>query len=665
MSKVVLTLEAATAALAGVTELNDIESVRKATGTLDIESIKGAVDVTSMDGLTLDAEQQQAGMLSVLGALAMAEGNTATIAVSVPDRVKMLPDLESFGVDTGLDLEAFDAKNPNILKPFAYALSANTVQGDPGLDLMFPTVNVPSNVEGVFITMPYGLVKSKFNRDDITLTGETRLNERSILTGLRNPSTVNSEANLLVPVSNVKNDPYLDNDFETANYKHPTTGELITTAPIKFDAKFDLTTVAHTDKLVSEGVFADETNLDVGGHIVAIFGNLGTDKLKFDISSLPMNEITGGPSGDSQDLLISISTEKLILDPAEIKQYDGTVTAVLSTIPAGLKLVYALDINGAGNMRTCDFGIRKPTLRLLAVVDSAGTPLDTTVPGDAQAAAVIGEQLELTSYELYQTVTNSDLRIIANTIDVGERGQRIGIPYNALTSFEGTILTDKKPAVAENLLALATITSLIRKRDQQLTALKTVIYNAGTFVNGGSTKALTSIVLTPYNKEEVIDLAATLDSRQHGERGDDIGGLIAGKIESIIPAMIFDTNYAGLTTIYGQGKPGVGVVFGSDILPFMPKEIILPGVEVRMAMSEVSELRSSIHVFPIDLNHNESTARPLNFGLRFAKPDLVVTGVFNKIQGTFIVPRAATAVMVDILHTFNITNIQAALGKIA
>jgi len=660
----VISLVAASALVGGMVDLKDTEVVKGLADTGDVESVQGKMDLAT-SGVVMDAENVEAGLNAVATALSFVNSDNTPVALQLGENSKKFADLEAAEHDADLgDLEYFEPSDPSILKPFAFALSANSLNGDAGLDLMYPTVNIPSNVEGALLTIPYGFVKSKFSRDDAAISGETRLNAKSVLSGLRNPTIVNSDANLLVPVSNAKNDSYLDvTDFKTENYKHPTTGESITTAPILFDKKFDLTTIAHTTKLVSEGVFGDETSLDIGGQITYVYGKIAGDAFKFDVSSLPMNEIIAGGSGDNKDLVINISTENFIIDPTSIKKFDGTASDELAKIPNGLRLVYALDINGNGNEQTCDFGVRKPTLKLLKVINVKGETVDMT-DGEGKTAADVGNGLTLTSFDLNQTVTNADLRIVANVIDVGEYAQRIGVGYGSVDAYERTILSDKKPAVANTLLSIATIRSLTRKRDLQLSALKKTLRNGATNVNGGKTKNLTSVVILPYSKESNIDLSGMLDSEEHSERGADIAGLIAGKIATIIPSMVFDTDYAALTKVYGRGTIGIGVTFGSELLPFMPTELTMPGVEVKFAVTEIDELKSDIFVYPIDLNHNANELTPLNFGVRLAKPDLVVSGVYNKVQGTYVVPRNRVETLVDILHHFKVSNISGAMDKI-
>jgi len=658
------TINIATAAehLAGVLGLKESETLKQIGATGDVESI-----VSNMTIEALDTESVEAGIAAAAAAASMVENTNKVIPIDTMEgNGKLIADLETSNstVNVGLDLEYFEPSNPAILKSFSFALAANTLKGDAGLDQMFPVVNIPSNVEGALLTLPYGFVKSKFTRDDVNVSGETRMNAKSVLTGLRNPSIVNSQANLLVPVSNAKNNSVLDVDYKTENYKHPTTGELITTAPIKFGAKFDLTTIAHTAKLVSEGVFADETSLDIGGHVTNVYGTIDADKFKFDIASLPMNEIIAGGSGDAKDLVLNIGTEHFVIDPATMKQFDGSATAVINAIAPGLKLVYSLNINGAGNEATCDWGISAPIVKLIKVVNADGEEQDVT-KGEAKAAYEIGVKLELTSYDLNQTVTNADLRIIANVIDVGEMGQRIGVGFGAVDSYESTLLTDNKQHMAQTLLGVATVRSNTRKRDLQLLALKANTRDGSANVNGGGTKNLTSKVLTPYEgKSTTIDLAGILDSREHSERGEDISSLLGLKIASVIPAMIFDTNYASLVNVYGRGKIGIGVTFGSDLIPFMPESISCPGVEIKMALTEVSSLKSDIYVYPMDLEHNSSVLTPLNYGVRLSKPDLVVTGKFDKISGTFVVPRNRVEVLVDIIQKFSVTNIPASLDKL-
>jgi len=661
-----ITIAKAQELLGGVVGLKDNAVVIQAGNTGDVESLTSPMDVDVLSGM--DVESVNVGMGGAVAATIVAESISAQIPFeSVEENVTLIPDVESANdlATSDLDLEYFDGRSPNLLQPFAFALAANTMVDDEGLSLMYPTVNIPSNVEGVMLSLVYGKTKTKFKRDNVGLTGQTRLNSQSVLTGLRNPSIVRSDANMLVPVFNDTNKVHLDEDFKNDAYIHPTTGEKISTAPIKFGPKFDLTTISHTSKLVSEGVFGDETSLDVGGHIEAVYGSIGDDKFKFDIATLPMNEITGGPSGDAQDLMVNISTENFVIDPAKIKQFDGTVSAELGAIPAGLSLVYGLDINGSGNMETCDFGIRTPTIVLLKVIDADGNDVDTEA-GDGAAAVAVGEKLELTSYDLKQTVTNADLRVIANVIDVGEIGQRIGIPYGAVDSYEKTIISDARPARADALLSIATIRSITRSKDLKVKAVKETIRSIGTDVNGGRTKTITSTAINAYYREEALDLANMLDAEEHGKREADIAGLLAVKIKAILPAILYDTNYAALSKAYGRNTPGIGITFGTDLIPFMPETIEINGVTVKLAMTTVEEFRSDIFVFPIDAEHNPSSKVmvPLNLGVKITKPDIVVTGTFNKISGTFVVPRTRVVNTCSILHRFKVSQIDAALSKI-
>jgi len=642
------------------------KEVLKEIGTIgDVESLTGDVDHDLLE--KFDVEAVSVGLAAAASALSMVEQTTGLVPYRALDEgVKLLPDAdtENYLSTPTFDLELFDPRKESAVAPFAFSLAANTMTGDAGLDQMYPTVNVPANAEGVLLSLIYGFNKTKFKRDDVNISGSTRINENSILAGLRSPSTVRSDANLLVPVKTAETEHLLDVDFTNDTFKHPTTGETISTAPIKFDTKFDLTTISHTAKLVTEGVFADETNLDIGGRITYIYGTVGADKLKLDVSSLPMNEIITGGSGDSKDIVLNISTEALVIDPATIKQNDGTAPVELAGVPAGLRLVYALDINGNGNMVTCDWGVRKPTIKLIKVIDVDGQSVDM-LDGDGKTAADIGVQLDLTGYDLYQTVTNADLRVIANVVDVNEVAQRIGIPYGALDVYERTILSDNKgPHALTRVLSVATIKSLTRRRDIQQKALNEVLGSAGTAANGGRTKTITSVAVEPYNKSTSIDLADMLDGEEHGKREEDIAALITARIKEVIPAILFDTNYSALSKAYGRSKPGIGITFGTDLLAFMPTEIEVAGVVVKIAMTEVDTYKSDIFVYPVDTEFNSNEPTPLNFGMRLAKPDIVVTGRFDKIDGTFIVPRNRAVNTLSILHRFEVTQLNASLGKI-
>ena len=665
MSKIVSLSEAQLALANSGVVLKDSKVIQSAAVTGDVEELTRNIDVESTN--TFDME---AGMQGLVAAVDFAERRSmAPTAVVLPEGVRLISgDLETAGADTVvLDREYFSPENPKVLKSFSMALASSTVNGDAGLEQMYPTVNVPANVEGILLTLPFGSIRSKFLRDDPSITGAEKLAKQSVYNGLRNPNVVKSGANALIPVSNAKNDVYLDNDFNIVDYVHPTTGEKITTAPILFDTKFDLVSIAHTTQLLSDGVFDNDTNLDIGGKILAVYGKIEADKFMFDISTLPMNEISAVGVGDQRDIGIGINTQSFVIDPALIRMIDGTVSPELDKIAAGLKLVYSLDITGQGNLVTCDWGVSKPIYKLLKVVDVDGNTVDTSVAlSDGETAAAVGNALVLTSYTLDQTVTNTDLKIIANVIDVEEIGQKIHVHFNAMDVYERTILSDNNPVMAQNILATAITRGIIRKTDIQARALRASVRNAATDVNGGTTNSLVSAVVTPYNVTEPLNLATLLDSKEHSTRKEDIAALIEGKIKSKLSAMFYDTNYSALVAAYGRDKIGVGITYGTNLIPFIPtEEIAVDGMEIRKALTIVKDFENDIFVYPIDLSHNSVTPAPLNFGMRVAKADLVVTGIYDKTQGTYVIPRQRAVTMVEILQTFNVSGMTEALEKIA
>lgn len=583
--------------------------------------------------------------------------------------------LDEPGLQTGY--EAFDGENVKPSVHFTAIYNTLAIKQDDVVELFFPVVPIDPKTAGATMTILVDSVIKEFNRTLDANPNKPKFDKKSLVKIINNPDEIDVDKNRLVPVLRDQDkDKFVDTLARVVNYN----GENVTTAPIKFGTEINLLAAGQTDSMLAKGMMDQLDALDANLKLTNVYasltgkdsdGNDVTEVFAFDLSNLPA-QFTYSRRAHNKDIELMFDTDGLSLIAGQSKTANGATSKLLATLPEGYTAVIRLKASGSGNTQYGDIDVYANDMSLVRVLDAAGNEVPTTSDVYGQFADLF-KTLTPLGYEVEAYLTNSNARVNGLIVTTDKYMEVYTVPYR-------TGITVQLPVVNNG-------------DDGDLTYLNTQINATRAKMNMAGFKVLTNFInylranptinpkilgvsdklVDKFFIEDTIDLTKLVDSMNSNTRQADIRAALALRIKNAAIRAYLESNYGiAITTLMPDVKPTV--IIGTD--PIIGN-FLMSGDELANDPQFNFEIRTSVNplirgkiIFSFgifDGNRNKE-ANPLNFGQCFWSPELVINVVKTVNNSTrqelTTMPRFRHVINLPIVNVFNITNIEAVLGKL-
>ena len=636
-----------------------------------VESFKEELMVGGAD-LEAFAGSNAAMTAALAGAAVVAGGHGVSRSAPAADGATRVPDTSARALPES-DVEAFSNVNFANTAAYTFAYNGQTATQDPAIEALFKSVLIPVDKSAANLTFESDMVVSEITRD--LTNGSGKFNRVSIAQAYR-LGKLNTTANILVPVVNgTKTDAYLDTTNKHT-IKHPATGEVIETAPLKIGANVPLMGISQTPGQLAKGVM-DGTDIIDSVEITDIYTDISGDKIKLPLGGYNIDNVR--ERGIDEDMSIDIQivlgeSNPYRINLATATKVDGSDSA-LKTATNGKSLFanVALVLTGTGNFETDELALYAGEFKLLSVVDANGTEQDLA-KDEGKAIADLFAKAAVTGYDHTSFCENQNERRKGDIVNIADTLKQYDIRYKSLIFAPLPMSGDKNKRYERAVKALVRL-GHARASEDAIGTLDAHIKGLNNLVKSGAdmstvvTDTITTSAIKPFFQDKAINLATELDSLTGGERTTDIKGIVGGRIARAIQAMGYESNYVTTYRLFHNMqdvKIGVKVICGGNVASFVPDDLMV-GSEfvVEKVVGLQSYFDNKVIVVFSDLNVGEAEATPFGYGLRFFSPEVVVEGVspqgMNGVR-TYIYSRHV--VTTDTLAVFTLSGIDAAYGKL-
>jgi len=609
-------------------------------------------------------------------------------AIKNLDKTRQLPSTAGYEADVieatllddndfGPGYEAFDGENVRPSVHFTAIYNTLAIKQDDVVELFFPVVPIDPKTAGATLTILVDSVIKEFNRTLDANPNKPKFDKRPLVKIINNPDEIDVDKNRLVPVLRDENKVhFVDTLAHVVNYN----GETVTTAPIKFSDEINLLAASQTDSMLAKGMMDQLDALDANVRVTDVYASLSgkdsngndiTEVFRFDVSNLPVH-FTYSRRDHNKDIELLVDTEGLSLIAGQSKTANGATSQLLAQLPEGYTAVIRLRASGSGNTQTGDIVVDVNGMQLVRVLDAAGNEVPKTSDVYGQFADLFATLTPL-GYEVEAYVTNSNARVNGLIVTTDKYMEVYTVPYR-------TGITVQLPVVNNG-------------DDGDLTYLNTQINVTRAKMNMAGFKVLNKFIdylranptidprllgvsdklVNKFFVEETVDLTKLVDSMNSNTRQADVRAALALKIKNAAIKAFLESNYGiALMTLMPDVKPTV--IIGTD--PIIGN-FLMSGDELANDPQFNFEIRTSVNplirgkiIFSFgifDGNRNKE-ANPLNFGQCFWSPELVINVVKTVNNSTrqelTTMPRFRHVVNLPIINVFNVTNVEAVLGKL-
>ena len=676
---------------AGMESLDNVSKEIIATDSVKIEDVVSdaiSVTVNEHNDLELTPGQIAVGMEAAKLALDLNQAQRASrnlIPVAETPDVTVIEDTgygdNDFVNIQNIGMEAWDGQD--VSNTAAYQITTNILAAkqSPIGELFFPTVVVPTRQMGLSVTLNVDSFQKPFTRSK---TGSVdKIEKIPLIKATSDFTHFKVDKTKLIPVLRMgENDSLL---LASEQYVDDSTGEKITTAPIKIDTELSILGISQTDELIAKGVMDDTDALD---------GALNTRRLYYELSDGNTTEMfyfdirdgywTSTKRGHNKDLEFDYDNSNLVINTSNTKKSDGTASTILGNLPAGYTIKVRVKLSGSGNTETATISIHNnklsPDAILTEIRNANGDIVADTDPAYTDIKKVT-DTLEVKGYIIDAYSINTNLRKSGQVVvrdrytvvyNLNFRSPvTLRLPYNNVVGTDNsTSLILSQVAMLGVRTAASAITTL---NDYSLLLKDRVVKGVDTSISADL--GIGGYLVNTYYNNPTIDLKSAVDSIKSGDRMADIKATIRNLIWDELSAMVMESNFRTAIAIQNGGMVGkidVKLAVPTRLFKFVSDLDFGDEYNVQVAIPQYQAENVILgdRIFmTLSYGKNDGIAtNPLNFGNMAWSPEYTVDVVKTVSGSTFrektIVPRYGHFVHLPILTEFNITNLGDVLAKV-
>jgi hypothetical protein len=435
--------------------------------------------------------------------------------------------------------EAYDEQSTSTSVAFSIAYNLECARQSELAETLFPTVVIPPNESGLFMSIDLALLQDDANRQ---ISGAiTNFHRYNVIRAQTYPELLHNDASDLVPVLR---DESVQN-FVSDALVQPVTrkmhnGEEITTNALKIGAKFDLLALSHTDSMVAKGMANQTDSIDTGVFLETILIALKsadgtkTEVIRFNVKELPYASYYPASQGDYRDQQLSFDNSDLLISEKTVTA-DGGVATLLDPIRTGkYEVRISVSLAGRLNLQFGNGSVYGPAPEV-ATLSKAGVQVSTTT-GTGKTIADIFKGAEIIGYTLAAKRSNLNRRLRGQTMDTNTKKQFY--PLNLLAP-----VTIVRPHSAGDVndardLSFLIFTTKTRSSIDAIEVLQshcaTMKSMQGQFHRPGETVetfGLARWLLDPYYGYDKYVAPQVVDSLKSSERNADIRASLTNMVQ--------------------------------------------------------------------------------------------------------------------------------------
>ena len=524
--------------------------------------------------------------------------------------------------------EAYDEQSTSTSIAFSVAYNLECARQSELAETLFPTVVIPPNEAGLFMSIDLALLQDDANRQ---ISGAiTNFHRYNVIRAQTYPDLLHNDASDLVPVlRDESKQNFVSDDLVEPIIRKMHNGEEITTTALKTGAKFDLLSLSHTDSMVAKGLPNQTDSIDTGVFLETILIALKsadgtkTEVIRFPVKELPYAGYYPATQGDYRDQQLSFENAGLLVT-GETKTADGAVATLLDPVKAGgYEVRLSVSLSGRLNLQFGNGSVYGPAPEV-AVVAKAGTQVSSTTGAGATIANIF-KGAEVIGYTLYAKRSNLNRRLRGQTMDTNTKKQFY--PLNLLAP-----VTIVRPHSAGDVNDARDLSFLIftTKTRSSIAAVETLQAHAATmkamqgqFHVAGETQetfGLARWLLDPYYGYDKYVAPEVVDSLKSSERNADIRSSLTNMVQDHVFKMWQLSSYGPASA---SQNGGVGQI---------PTVIIACDPRIEQYLNIQGDLRLLGDKFPVKVVSDTNIKMRGKMYITFGNMETAAQGIPNVLH---------------------------------
>jgi hypothetical protein len=468
----------------------------------------------------------------------VARGNMSGAAGSIP----------AFGEN--VSIENYNEKSSRDFRVVTAAYNLTSSRQDAFAEAIYRTTLVNAQEGGAVQIVPYvALMKDVYHK---TTGAKWDTKEINIVDAYRDPSVLDQEATMLIPAKSAGNAAHFVAESDVAAVpKVDERGNSYNTAPLRFNAKFDLIGISNHNQLVSSGVLDVGDTMDPAGSMKNIYikaagnGTEGAAVLRFKTDKLQTATFVPKLIGDTRNIAVSFETEKLKIGAGTRAVGGATLEAITELEAAKYTILLGIKVDGTISVSRghCQFIAGDVTVE--GIRDEDGATIDHLSGAGAAIVAKLGA-LTAIGYDLDARFTNTNKRKRGQLIQTRAVQFRYPIWMHSPVTLPLSVMDEQGPGEVAKALTVATD---IRNSANAVTAalnyvaqLKEIVGDSTSIAEFGDVEGALSIMMRPTYRYFKLDLTGRLDTIRSGDRWNDVTEALLNTIKGLLFPAYRDSN---------------------------------------------------------------------------------------------------------------------------
>lgn len=599
--------------------------------------------------------------------------------------IKDVVTVESYGVPDALQersyaMEAYDERDNRSAVAYSITYNLQSARQDDFGETLFPTITIPADQQGVAITVNMLFVQDNVDRN---ISGATyELNRKNILRAVADPTVLRKEQTRAVPVYRTQSASMFVDAATLATRTLNIDGTDITTSALKVGLEVDLLGVSQSEAMIALGVQNQTDTLEPAVDLEAVYVEVGTDVLKFNLTNLPGANFVPAVQGDYKLSTLNFDTTSLLINKDTLPVNGTALTGDLAdVVTSNLIIRMRMVMTGQVRTDTSNIIVYGNTFKVYQITDAdTGDNISLTDPSVAALVTALNAGTFL-GYDIKAYRSNANRRQQGQFVDVAKKYQRYMVPLRSPITARHPAHIDST-VDASDVQALIT-TTRIRTSNEAVTAILSAVDVLKSYVDVRDIRGEAPDVLgvgryfvRPAFIYRDFDAEDKIDSVKSHERAADIQAALINEIRDIAYILYRDSEYkAASDAIYGGVGPIPDVIIATD--PYTARYLNVTG-DLRTLGGEFNfhivstldvRMRGKIVIaFGIFDGDRNSSINPLNNGNLLWAPELVLTANIGRggqfSRETLVQPRYRFITNLPVLGVIEVSNISNVLSKL-
>lgn len=410
--------------------------------------------------------------------------------------------------------------------------------------------------------------------------------------------------------------------------------ETVTTATLATKARFSLLGISSVPALIAGGLQDSSDAIDPAASLKNIYVKLagaGADVIKFDVSSMMMNNFVASVQGTNRLMQLQFTNEELLVNK-NTKKVDGTNLVTAADVVTDDVIVrLGVTMNGTIDLQSATTEVYGNRVSVNSVKGADGVAL-SLASGQGKDIADLFIGAEIIGYDLLAYRTNSNRRQRGDQLDTRYWTNRYTVPILAPISVARPVNADSSTDTSD-LAALITTTQ-VRASNNAVSELFRLKGSLSQAVDGRDNTGeypkifgVGSHVVRATYVEDTLVMPAQLDSRTSAERTADMQALIRNVVRDMVYQMWIQSGFkAAMEQLYGAGAKNPKVTVGGDqeLTRYMMLDgdtrTLGPDFEMNVVSTLDDRMKGQVFI-AFTFDDAGSTPNPLNFGNMLWKPE--------------------------------------------